>query len=931
VKPWLRFCTQGARFCGQCVLSFACWTLWLVLGLLLAAQIGIAVSHELAVPRFLLRAFEERLAASHVSATFGRATFDPSGSVIVEDLRIALPGLGEPVVRVRATFVELDPWALLTGRFEPRRISATGISLAVPAMLSHSGRTEEILSDLELTCVPGEKEVAIEHLTARVAGIALTMHGAIHFVKKTGAGAAPLPLAEYLAKNYPDICRKLVRITAQLAALETPTLQAELVPSETRGATATITIRTPVLKLTSPRAIEAKGVTATTRLPLLGDAPTMAPLQLACDGLEVSGVSARRVLALVRGSFKPSDLSFRPGTVELEAERCSSRGFAVDFPAARLDLAGLPRTGSELIALLAGQPVSLSGYADASAGTAALHFSGALAPALLMPISAAIGHDVRRFIGFGAPLALDADIAFAAGWKFHRLAGHLIARRVDAYHVPIDFARGDIEFDGRHFIARHAKAMLGDNFATGSFEQDLQTREFRFLLEGRLRPLAISGWFHDWWRNFFDDFAFPAAAPDASVDVAGWWGAGYQTTVFVFADSVAPEIRGARFDHARTLLFIRPNFYDGLEIFATHGAGEIRGTFARTVNTATGAWQSLDFDVVSSIDPAVSVQIFGPAAAERLAPFRFESPPLLKLAGHFDGPAAPGGEHQRVKIEAQSTGAFALHDFPLRDLSFTATQHDDEVTLSGIEAHFAEGTVRGKARIWGRGAARRIGFDGSLHDASLAQAVAVLEQYTAKRQGLPAPPPGKFLQGKASVKLDLAASAEGRYDDMLSFKGGGNAVLAGPGLGEVQLLGALSELLNFTSLRFTAARANFKLDGAKLVFPDVSITGANSAIQAHGDYSLDRHSLAFNARVYPFQESKFFLQSVVGAVLSPLSTVLEVKLTGSLDKPSWSFVIGPTNFLRNLIQRPPPPTEQKPDPNPAPPPYISRPPEAKKR
>jgi hypothetical protein len=32
--------------------------------------------------------------------------------------------------------------------------------------------------------------------------------------------------------------------------------------------------------------------------------------------------------------------------------------------------------------------------------------------------------------------------------------------------------------------------------------------------------------------------------------------------------------------------------------------------------------------------------------------------------------------------------------------------------------------------------------------------------------------------------------------------------------------------------------------------------------------------------------------------------VLEVKLTGQLNKPEWTFVIGPTNFLRSIFTPP---------------------------
>jgi hypothetical protein len=133
-----------------------------------------------------------------------------------------------------------------------------------------------------------------------------------------------------------------------------------------------------------------------------------------------------------------------------------------------------------------------------------------------------------------------------------------------------------------------------------------------------------------------------------------------------------------------------------------------------------------------------------------------------------------------------------------------------------------------------------------------------------------------------------------------SYHGNGNASLRGAEIGAVPLFGPLSELLKFTALRFTTAQADFKINGAKLEFPQVSLRGANSAIDAHGLYALDRRELDFRAKVFPFEESGSVIKSVVGAVLAPLSNALEVKLTGSLEKPDWAFVIGPTNLFRTL-------------------------------
>ena len=227
-----------------------------------------------------------------------------------------------------------------------------------------------------------------------------------------------------------------------------------------------------------------------------------------------------------------------------------------------------------------------------------------------------------------------------------------------------------------------------------------------------------------------------------------------------------------------------------------------------------------------------------------------------------------------------------------------------------MQARFAEGTLTGNAKIFGQGPARRIRFDYTLKDSGLSRAVATLQAFDAQRKGLPAPRPGKFMQEKAHVRLDLSAAAEGSYQDLLSYHGAGQATLQGAGLGEVQLLGLLSELFTFTALRFNTARTTFQIDGAKLTFPDLTLRGANSVIEAHGNFALDRRELDFKAKVFPFQESQSLLKSVVGAVLTPFSNIFEVKLSGTLDKPDWSFVASPTNFLRSLAppDTAPPPT-----------------------
>ena len=915
MKPWLHHIWVAVRFCGSCVLRLLRWSLWLVLSLILALEIWIAVSRELAVPAFVLRLFEERLAASQLIVKFGHARFDPSGRILVEDLRLSLPAYSEPIAGAQAAYIELDPWALLAGSFNPKSLHVTGGRFAVPAMLSRSGQAEDLVRDLDATIELQDREIQIDHLTARVAGVAVAARGGVHLVPRPGTSAQPLPVADFLASHYPDVSRHLIIIAERLTALEEPELRVDLTPSNTRGAIATISVSARGVKLASPYAVEATGLHLTTRFPLQGDSPVMAPLSLNIDDLKLAGeVSLHSVHARLRGSLHPSQYTYDPREVLLSAAQVSARGFSVTEISAKLVAGPLPKIDGELVALCAGQPLAFRGKVDLEKKTADIRFDGALSPALLVPIGEAIHHDVRPYIGFGAPLRVDFKARFDPGWKFRTLAGRFAAQKVDAYHVPIDEGGGEIEFDGVHFIARHAYARLGQNLARGSFEQDFSNLQFRFLLEGHLRPLEISGWFGKWWPGFFNDFQFPTAPPEASVDVTGQWKQGRLTTVFVFADSTAPVVHDVKFDHMRTLIYIRPNFFDGLELFATIGSGSARGTFARQIDPTNYALVGMDLDFVASISTDIPGKIFGPSVGDQLTPFQFSTPPTVKLKARFDGPASPDGVHQLMRLSAQSSGDFTFYDFPLSNLNVKVAMHDDDVVLEDVTVNFAGGVVNGKARVSGRDDARRLGFDLALRDGSLGQAVRVMEEFTAKRKGVPVSPPGKFVQEKTGVKVDLAASAEGLFADPFSYKGEGHATLEGASLGEVHMLGLLSELLSFTSMRFTSARANFKVDGPKLIFSDVSATGANSAIDAHGNYDLRARELDFKARAHPFQESKFLPSIVLGAVLTPFSSVLEVKLTGTIDKPSWAFVNGPTNFLRNLA-RPstPTPPETKPD------------------
>lgn len=907
----LQPCLQVLRLCGQCLLGFCCWTLWLFLSLLLAFQIHVLTSNELELPPPLLRAIEARLKASGVHATFGRTIFDPAGHLLIENVVGTLPAFPEPVITARAIYVRFNPLALILGtrRFEELELHVTGVRLLLPAMLSGSGRSEELINNLDATFIPVGDQLNIPHLTFELGSLHVSVNGAVQLAPQSRDAAAPLPVADFLAKNYPALARRFGELTTRLSIVDQPTLALVLTPSATSGALATATLTARALNLPAP-ALTTGPLRLTTRLPLRGDRPLTALFRLTTDTLAVPSAQAdaTHIRALIRARFQPADFSLVPRSVEFTADTVSVAGVTLEAPSLDITPQPLPRVQAELNTRVAGLPLAARIAADFDAQTASVDFDGYVGDGLLDIISGRIGHNVRSWIDFPEPVTVTgAHATFAPGWKWEKLTTRLTIPIINAYHVPISDGRTLLELTPTRWFAPEAFGRIGENFARGTYEHDPANHNYRFLLEGRLRPLAISGWFGDWWPDFFKTFVFPDSPPAASVEVAGRWGlrtAG-ESRVIVAAQADAPELRGAHFDYARARLFIRPHYLDALELSGTQGDGWLRGTFSRQLEPVTYDWRRFDFAVTThGIDLSLASKIFGPAADEILAPFTFTAPPDLKLSGRIDSADSPAGAHQSVDLAGETQREFRFHGFPVERLSFTGTLRDDALTLDRLDLGFADGNATGRAKVWGTGAARRIGFDYAVKDASLGRAIAILENYAATQRGAPPPTPNRFLADKSNVRLALAVSAEGPYDDPYAFHGEGSATLDGPSLGEVRMLGLLSELFSFTALRFTSLHANFKLDGPRLVFPDLSLTGANSAITGHGIFALDRRTLDFNAKIYPFQESRAFIKSLVGAVLTPFSNAFEVKLTGALDNPSWAFVIGPTNFFRNLATTP---------------------------
>ena len=711
-------CREGGRWCGQAILTLGFWSLWLALTVLLTAQLYIARTNELEVPNFVRRALEKRLAISGIHIVLaGKTRFDPSGRILAQDVRIILPGFEEPLVTARAIYARLDPWALAASRFEPLELRVTGVSLRVPAMLSPSGKADEVVRDLDGDFVPRGDELVIEYLSYHLGKLAVSMHGSVHLGSFQGRKEAPLPVAEFLAHDYPGLSRTAAAVTASFDVFDRPMLSARLTASQEGGAVVDATLLAESVRLEHPFPLRARQVSVRAKTQLWGRQPDEFGIAIAAERLELSrwGAVGHGFRGWLQLRFKPdliatsASLAFGGGKVQAYAADFAAAGMSVQNPLLWAVLSSSDPAGRRLRAELRGQvwsqAVSIQAQVDPDRHRGEIRFRGGVSPAVLDFVRQRWHRDLSRWVAFTAPMELEAAADLGPGWAFLHATGKVAATDLAVKNVHLDEVRGRFEFDGRHLLAPEAFVRLGEDFARGRYEEDLTTLDYRFLLEGRLHPLKITPWIAgNWWREFFGNFDFSAEPPALNFDMKSCWSNGRKAAVFVSADCLQPIIRGVDFDRIRTRLFIRPQFVDGVAFNAIRGSASAGGTFARLIDLGPGGWRSLDFDLASTLGLDQVKKIMGPASAPAaLALFGSEKPPAVKIRGHLDGPSAAGGQHKTIHIEANAGGVFRYRDFPLQGASFTAEVRDDDIDLDRIRAGFAGGTLTGHAHLAGRG------------------------------------------------------------------------------------------------------------------------------------------------------------------------------------------------------------------------------------
>lgn len=883
------------RFCGSCLATVTCWAMWLVLGASLVALIYIAAARELPVPDFVLRRAEAELAKASLSVTFGRAHFDPTGKLLFEEVQFRSRHFEEPLLTCRLLYLRRDFWSVLAGRPIPDEIRLEGATLQLPAMLSPSGTVEPLIRDVSVALRHVDRTWQVDQFNGRVGALVLTAQGEWAPPPRVPGEATLTP--DELTARFLQVSRKLAVQLHRLEAFSQPALAIQLETTPGVGNTAHLLFTAASADRPWGQPLELGPLAATGTVRLGGTESRPLRLHAAVGRARYRETyDVEQVRAILSFDLQPDTFSLRPREALVAAGTVIAPDLTVLGPAFRAELGQWPEVTATATLSVSGEFLAAEVETQLADQSARVRAEGRVSHELINRVLSRITPRAAPYFVFGDPVTFRAEATLDPGWRFARLSSRVDAGRIDSRGVKLTAARGRIDIVGTDFLAQDARVELDGNFARGSYWMDFATTDYRMLLDGQLRPADINGWFNgDWWLNFWNArFAFPAAPPTAEIDLSGRWRDPTRTAYFGSSDVPGAKVWLGEFEQTHAVVFVRPNFAHGLALSATRagGAERVTGTFKRFAGPVPTDLGRFEFDFDGNIAPAVVGRMLEGKADDILASLRFTTPPRVHALGTI-------GPDTHYTFTGSTAGGLHYYGFPVDSAQVTGAVTGNNVRLDRIDFTAAGGTGQGKAEVYGETDQRRVGFDLYLNGADLARSIRAVEEYQANLTGEKPVPvaDSKFMKRAEGGRLDVGLSATGRPGELATFSGNGNAALTGTELGEIHLFGLLSQVLsglslNFSSLKLDAAHTSFRLENSRLYFPDLKITGRNAVIDARGNFSLESKALDFTARLKPYEDNRNLITGVIGLVINPLTSILELQLTGPISKPNWSIIVG---------------------------------------
>jgi hypothetical protein len=408
------------------------------------------------------------------------------------------------------------------------------------------------------------------------------------------------------------------------------------------------------------------------------------------------------------------------------------------------------------------------------------------------------------------------------------------------------------------------------------------TKEYQWHVNGALFPGIIQSFLNEKAARQFTNFAF-AQPVYLDTQIGGRL---YDYDSVSAAGHVALtnfSIRGESVDSVETDfsyanrvgVFYHPHLQAGLQTMSADG-----------VRLDWPADRIYFTNGLGTADPQKVVNAIGPIPAQVLRPYHFLGLPTARVTGY-----APLRDGTNADLDFLIIGTAPLGWYKLKTPAITGEIHwvGETLTLTNVSASVYGGSGTAYAH-----------FDFPLHNGANFSFIIDLTNVNVHDVATDMTSPTNHFEGRLSGHF---VDTSGSSLDWRSCNGYGDADLRDGQLWDVPLFGILSPFLNAVSpglgnLRATDANTQFTMTSGVIAMKKLEITTTKMQLDYDGTVDL-KGNLNAHVTAQLFRDVPG-IGKVASFLISPVTKILEYKVSGTLQKPVYKPVYVP-QFLLDML------------------------------
>ncbi len=502
---------------------------------------------------------------------------------------------------------------------------------------------------------------------------------------------------------------------------------------------------------------------------------------------------------------------------------------------------------------------------------------------------------------------ISGNILIADDWQFDRAKLFVKIEGGSFHEINANYVSAKADISLSELLIHDFYGITKDYEARGSFYQNFENNDYRFLLSGSIRPNHLDAILGDWWINVWKDISLTGKLPNAVVDVIGRWHDFSKQYVRVYAEGEEVTYRKLHADNANLIVMYRPGLLRLIDVNITRSEGDSSGNINWFFDKDHGSY-AIQLAMRGTIMPHATYGFLPQNVRDIINNLEYEKAPNLKLNAVFYDPWTGYQDYDDIRVQVNMGHPFTYRGLPIDSGEGLIHIIRDDVDISPLSLGLASGMFTGKALYKGNPVSEAtLSVQGSLKQADAEKLARLIEAAAALDDETEKTPDEKHEQQTAGTKpdtakqnlpfsgaIDIDVDASGPFFDFNRFEGKGKNLLTSKNLTTIHTLGFLSRMMEKTMLpsgtmTFTRLESSYTLKNGVISSDDIKITGEYAKIISKGQYDTVRDALAFRGSIELFGATQSMVGSAVNFVTSIFTSALSFEIYGNLKDPQWIF------------------------------------------